>query len=74
MDNTKSIFKAMNAVIESSFDCIATKADSPQQMNFPTDAQCLIRKRNGACKQWEIIRNIKSVNEWAAETSSNLYS
>jgi len=47
----------MNAVTESSFECIAMKADPPHQMNFPTDALFLIRKRNSACKQWEIISN-----------------
>jgi hypothetical protein len=57
MENTKSIFKAMNTVIDSSFECIAMRADPPQQMKFPTDAPSLIRKRNSAWKQWEIIRN-----------------
>jgi len=33
------------------------KADPPHQMNFPTDALFLIRKRTSAWKQWEIIRN-----------------
>jgi hypothetical protein len=47
----------MNAVIESSFERIAMRADPPHQMNFPTDALSLIRKRNSVWKQWEIIRN-----------------
>jgi len=47
----------MNAVTESSFELIATKADPPHQMNFPTDALSLIRKSNSVWKQWEIITN-----------------